>query len=492
MQCFGKIIVYNKNVINGFKILRITKKIFLPLICACAFLSCTDTEDFSSSDIASSKIEFSDEELASIALDNPRTLDEEEVLQMVLDFSHSVNGNTRSASSPQLSIESKYFVKNATNLVTRSGGLSFDSIPMCRVKVSNSGQEGYAIVSADERNAGVIAYVPNGKFENRDETGAGMMLKLSEATLMSEISEYQSKRISSLKKIAKVLGKDSVNKNDIEKVFNTKHIGTRSVAYEKPQSRIIKLIGPVAKTEWSQDEPYNRLLPKAYVPVGEKVYFESYYPAGCGIIAGAQALAAVAPNIKIGDVDIDWNYLTAQPAIGYYGDSKSIKMVTTLIKDMYEKTESHPNYIEREYGRYEDTSIPTVGSSSTGSLELLNYLKNYVSCGQYYSKYAPDPLLTTINVNEKMPCVAIMGGTHAATATAKKGSHAWVIDGYAICQKTTREILKRYDLYFHANMGWGGPDNGYYKVNADTSTDFETSLGTYNMNFWEITEIHSK
>lgn len=110
------------------------KKIFLPLICACAFLSCTDTEDFSSSDIASSKIEFSDEELASIALDNPRTLDEEEVLQMVLDFSHSVNGNTRSASSPQLSIESKYFVKNASNLVTRSGGLSFDSIPMCRVK----------------------------------------------------------------------------------------------------------------------------------------------------------------------------------------------------------------------------------------------------------------------------------------------------------------------------------------------------------------------
>lgn len=35
-------------------------------------------------------------------------------------------------------------------------------------------------------------------------------------------------------------------------------------------------------------------------------------------------------------------------------------------------------------------------------------------------------------------------------------------------------------------MGWGGPDNGYYKVNADTSTDFETSLGTYNMNFGKL------
>ena len=90
------------------------KKIFLPLICACAFLSCTDTEDFSSSDIASSKIEFSDEELASIALDNPRTLDEEEVLQMVLDFSHSVNGNTRSASSPQQNIMDKTALPEGT------------------------------------------------------------------------------------------------------------------------------------------------------------------------------------------------------------------------------------------------------------------------------------------------------------------------------------------------------------------------------------------
>ena len=87
------------------------------MICACAFLSCTDTEDFSSSDIASSKIEFSDEELASIALDNPRTLDEEEVLQMVLDFSHSVNRNTRSASSPQLSIELKFLIQDKKDML---------------------------------------------------------------------------------------------------------------------------------------------------------------------------------------------------------------------------------------------------------------------------------------------------------------------------------------------------------------------------------------
>ena len=96
------------------------------------------------------------------------------------------------------------------------------------------------------------------------------------------------------------------------------------------------------------------------------------------------------------------------------------------------------------------------------------------------------------NANRQMPCVAIMGGTHTANEQAEKGSHAWVIDGYAICTKTSREILRNNDLYFHANMGWGGPDNGFYKVNADASTDFETTLGTYNINFWEITEIHKK
>ena len=29
-------------------------------------------------------------------------------------------------------------------------------------------------------------------------------------------------------------------------------------------------------------------------------------------------------------------------------------------------------------------------------------------------------------------------------------------------------------------------------INADTSIEFETALGNYNINFWEITEIHKK
>lgn len=476
------------------------KKIFILLFCACTLLSCSDTEDFSSASPDSSKIELSDDELASIALENQRTLNEAEVIQMTNEFVHSVSHNsTRSTVAPKLSIDAKYSVKRNVSMATRSSDYGYDSIPMYRVKVSDAGNEGYAIVSADERNAGVIAYVENGKYEDRDNTGTGMMLKLSEITLLSEISQFEnnrnSKRAETLNKIAIKLNKDSIGKEDLEKFLSTKKVGTRSTAYDKPQSSIIKLIGPVTKTEWHQEAPYNNYLPEAYIGEDD-FYYPSHYPAGCGIIAGAQALAAVAPNIKINNVNIDWGYLTAKPKIEYNsysgGDVDGMKMVATLIKDMYEKTETTPEFVDREYGYYEDKNIPTVSGSSTYTSKLLDYLGKYVSCGTYYNKYAPDPLLTTINVNQMMPCVAIMGGTHAATATAKKGSHAWVIDGYAICQKTTREILKNYDLYLHANMGWGGINNGYYKVNADTSTDFETNLGTYNMNFWEITEIHKK
>ena len=82
-----------------------------------------------------------------------------------------------------------------------------------------------------------------------------------------------------------------------------------------------------------------------------------------------------------------------------------------------------------------------------------------------------------------MPCVAIMGGTHTANEQAEKRfsclGYRWICN----LHKKSREFLRNNDLYFHANIGWDGTDNGFYKVNADASTDFETTLGTYNINF---------
>lgn len=476
------------------------KRIFLFLPLISIFISCQNyvldsIEDMSMDD----KIVLSWDELTSIAHDNSRTLSETEVLGIVNDFSSALNNGSRSIDAETVSIDSIYYIWGDLNSNSRS--VVSDSIPVYRVELKLGEQKGYAVVSADTRSAAVLAYVNEGAFEKRDCTGAAMMLKLAEVTTINEINRVEELRSSlreeTLSKIASKLGREAVTYEDVKAIIVVNdHIngvnGSRSPAYDKPLTTVLSKIGPITKTEWSQSAPYNSYLPKCYNP--EWGGFETNYPAGCGIIAGAQALAAVANNITIDGVLIDWEYLTTNPTIEYDsyfgGDSKGMNMVATLVKNMYEVTGTTPNIVpDYEYGWYDDPTIPAVESSSTSSLELMKYLQKYVHCGTYYSQYAPDPLLTTLNTNRTTPCVAVMGGTHAATETAKKGSHAWVIDGYAICQKKTREILINNDLYFHANMGWGGTDNGWYKVNADTSIDFETQLGNYNLNFWEITDI---
>lgn len=453
----------------------------------------------------SKQIILSQEEAISIAYDNPKTLTASEILALVENFS-THNKSTKEKRETVASISKMFHIKFDSGKKTRDSSANIDSIPIYEVKLVTDTTTGYAIVSADERSAGVLAYIEKGNHNKKNETGASMMLDLAEATTISEIMNVEklksTLREKTLNKIAKTLGVDSIKYNEIKDLIKIKDEKgeTRSPAYDRPLSSIQSYIMPVTKTEWSQNSPYNLLLPQSYDPIFHSLM---HYPAGCGVIAAAQTLAVIAPSMNIGDtLAIDWDYLKENTQINwdpyFGGEREKAMMASALIKFIYNETNTTPVIDESyEYGPYEDTTIPCVKSSSTQTTNLLNFLKRYVSCGTFYNKYAPDPLLTTLNLNNSMfvgskPCVAIMGGVRAATdQTSEKGSHAWVIDGYAICTKTTREILKNFDLYFHANMGWDGTDSGFYKVNADTSIDFETKLGTYNLNMWEITEIHS-
>lgn len=452
----------------------------------------------------SEKILLSEDEAMSIANDNPKNLSEEDVLSIVNSFSSSLASKTRSTSKPEISITGMYHIGGVKSS-TRS--TISDSIPIYKVGLKSRGVEGYALVSADSRSAGILAYIENGNFEKKNNTGAGLMLKLAEATTVAEINKVErlktELREKTLNKIASSLGKATVTYDEVKDLIEIEglkgnDIISRSPAYDSPLSPVVGAMpkgGSLLTVEWSQNSPYNLLLPKSYDPL---FHMETHYPMGCAIAAGVQALTAIKPNMNIDGVTIDWNLLTKNPAINYSpdyggGDYDAAMMASRLSKHMYEGTGTTPNIDKDfEYWPSDDPNIPCVESSSTSTLALRDYLNKYVSCGTYYDKYAPDPLLNTINTNRQTPCVAIMGGTHAANEQGEEGSHAWVIDGYLICLKTSREILKNNDLYFHANMGWGGTDNGFYKVNADTSTDFETELGNYNANFWEITEIRCK
>ena len=458
------------------------KKYLVLILLAVIVSSCQD-EILNDSNpvIENGNVNLSMDEAMSIANDNPTNLSEDEILAMVNDFSSSLGSKTRSAANPRMSIVGSYRIGGIISSKT-TRGTTTDSIPVYEVCLQSGEKSGYALVSADSRSAGVLAYIENGNFEKKDSTGACLMLKLAEASTVSEINKIERLKVElrekTLKKVASCLGKSTVTYEEIKDLIEVNGVNG----------------GAVLKTEWGQNNPYNLLLPKSY---NAKYHTETNYPMGCAITAGVQTLAAIAPSMTIDGTVIDWAFVTKKPKLNYNsyfgGDYEEAMMISKVVKHMYEGTNTTPNIDEDfKYGPYDDPNIPCVKSSTTSVSNLLNYLKKYVSCGTYYNKYAPDPLLNTINANRQMPCVAIMGGTHTANEQAEKGSHAWVIDGYAICTKTSREILRNNDLYFHANMGWDGTDNGFYKVNADASTDFETTLGTYNINFWEITEIHKK
>lgn len=455
------------------------------------------------------KILLTKDEALSIANDNPTTLTEEEVLEMVNGFSNSLAIQTRSIGNPKVSasIAGMHRLGGVVpNANTRSAAT--DSVLVYEVRLTSGDKQGYALVSADTRSAGILAYIENGSYEDRDRTGAGMMLALAEATTVAEINKVErlkaELRDKTLNKVAATLGKSSVTYDEVKDLIEVEGVDgnemvSRSTPVDTPSTQIVSMMpqngGAVLKTEWGQNRPYNLLLPICYDPVFRS---EVPYPMGCAIAAGVQVLAALAPTMTIDGTTIDWAMLTRKPTIYYnvydgYGDYEEAMMVSRVVKHMYEGTGTTPDIDEdfkHEY--YEDPSIPCVVSSTTNTAKLREYLNRYVSCGAYYSQYAPDPLLATINTNRVMPCVAIMGGARTTNESAGKVTHAWVIDGYAICIKASREILRNNDLYFHANMGWDGTDNGFYKVNADTSIGFETYAGNYNVDFWEITDIHKK
>ena len=70
----------------------------------------------------------------------------------------------------------------------------------------------------------------------------------------------------------------------------------------------------------------------------------------------------------------------------------------------------------------------------------------------------------------------LMGGTRSTEEGG--GNHVWVIDGF-----TTDKMV-------HANMGWNGEENGWFKIS--NTLHFETAIGDYSTNFWTISKLRKK
>jgi hypothetical protein len=159
-------------------------------------------------------------------------------------------------------------------------------------------------------------------------------------------------------------------------------------------------------------------------------------------------------------------------------------MAATLVKYIYEQAHATSEYGYKNPNYKSESSDPVVLSTSISKSNFKTFMQT-VSTLNEYNRWAPDEILAGVMNN----FISIVMGYPKGDPSR---SHAWIIDGYAQCAKTTRTIIKKNDLYFHTSMGWNGENDGYYKFNSNGTIDFETSSGIYNSNFIVFANIRKK
>ena len=284
--------------------------------------SCNDEEglDLHNKPIESNSIVLSPDEYISIAYDNPRVITPDEAKQLALDF--GVNRvQTRGNENIVVKFRSSFNIEEkGSNAVTRSVTDKSILLPVYEMEIVSDAGKGLAYVSADERVAKVMAYLPKVNLEDTAKIiGAKAMLGLSEQSLLEEAKHYEKMKLEfrdeTLKRISKELNVAAVNFNEIKDRILVEDCLDSRATPQDPAGNAIGWAGFFCMaTNWDQEPVYNDLLEKAYCVrnVGKEPVYKAV-PAGCSVVAMAQIMASLEPNLTIDGIKIDWEALKAQP-----------------------------------------------------------------------------------------------------------------------------------------------------------------------------------
>ena len=108
-------------------------------------------------------------------------------------------------------------------------------------------------------------------------------------------------------------------------------------------------------------------------------------------------------------------------------------MAATLIKYIYEKTNTIPILGEVDPTIQPGPNYPVVIASSTKNSDLIAFMQT-ISNFTTYNNWEPDAILNGVMNNH----ISIVGGYQDGNPST---GHTWIIDGYAMCIKANREIL---------------------------------------------------
>jgi hypothetical protein len=454
-----------------------------------AFVSCGNDELGESHSLSSIRkfINLTTQEYASIAFDNPKELTEIEAINIAESFIQAKKFveaekvETKSSSEHvSFKVSSKYYYGkiSSSGILTKSSfpKVNAVNVPIYELTIIAGVDTGLVIVSGDERAQKVIAYIPKTNEEARKKIpGAKYLEELAKINLLDNIVAIKklqdSLRIHTIEKIANKLDLD---KNDVkfDEIKDYLSINDEPLSkfqpIQTPPSQVLSCVMPICLTSWDQTTPYN-----CQMPIGNIAGYSNptNYYTGCGVIALAQIMTFLEPSLIVNNITMDWGSLKQSPNIGNSDPLEKRNMVGYLIRDIYNKTGSFPAYNSSGY-------IIGVGTYFT---ETENYIRLYANCSSLQN-WNSDMVRNSLLAYRP---VMTMGADSNGNA-----SHIFIVDGYLLCKlyygavsasvnTETKELVKLYDLYFHANLGWGGISNGYYLINKDTSVNFETASSTY-------------
>ncbi|MCH5224459.1 MAG: C10 family peptidase [Muribaculaceae bacterium] len=293
--------------------------------------------------------------------------------------------------------------------------------------------EGFMILSADDVAAPLLGYSDTGTFDPDNIPPA----------LQSWLNGYQEQI-------------EYMRLNDINETFE------ESTRASLPNW---SGVGPLVKTTWDQNEPYDELCPK----IGNVTC-----PTGCVATAMAQVM----------------NYFKypekGQGSISYISEgSQNLQLemdfsATTFDWDnMLNNYESNVNYPANQV-----TAVATL-MKAAGYAVRMNY--NTGQSGAV-SGYIPGALITYFGYDPSAMFVSRNQKTYTEWATliynnlknvgpviydgdtATSGGHSFVCDGYS-------------NGFFHFNWGWAGVSDGYYRLDALNPTALGTGGAAGGFNF---------
>lgn len=446
------------------------KVVYLGILLSCMAVSCSQQElsnDSQSIDgqIPSATLELSGSEYLSICFAGNNELSESEALSILEEFTSEKGVNNRSSDKQLFKLKKKTVV-NSKTMASRSTDVKEDHITFYEFSIGdNQSASGFAVVCGDKRFPNVLAFSDEGGSEEVEP--AQVMIKLAQNSAIKHISRIRhiedSLRSTTLHKISKEM---SIPVEDIDvrslepKIYITDEPEVESRGQQvSPGGNLMAQIGPLTSTKWNQDSPYNHFAD--FTPQNLSEYFgdsyKGHYPAGCVVIAIAQACAYLKPNTGLPN----FNWTDASTVSFSKNDtlSSASLMVSRMVDAIAEG--SGTSYSEKG------------GSTSTENAR--NFIKNW---GLYMDNSTDCTFQNIKSTLDALRLVYVTSDSRTVISSrsyVSSGRHAWLIDGYQIRQRTlTRQILKQNNVYCHCNFGWGGNSTGWYLFETSGNILFES------------------